>query len=333
MRAAPSVAAMSGRSARRRAGGWARLWPIVAALALHPLLCAFDLNHHVVPPEEIRDGGPAKDAIPAVRDPQFVKAGQAAFLEANDKVIGVVLEGRARAYPIKILNWHEVVDDSIEGTPLAVTFCPLVQGAAVYRRAVGDGQTLVFGVSGKLYQSNLVLYDVNTQSLWSQFDGRALTGPLAGQKLSAIPSTVTTWEAWSKKHPATDVLGIDTGYTRDYGVDPYWGYEHGAEIVSPVTHLDERLDAHEIVLGISADGQDEAFPLSKLAGAPMPLRVRLGGTNLTINYDAGSGAARASAAGERIPAYEGYWFAWAAFHPGTEIWSPAPKAGRRAAAN
>jgi hypothetical protein len=297
------------------------------------MLCGFDLTHHVVPAAEIRDGGPAKDAIPAVRDPQFVRAGQAAFLEANDKVIGVVLEGRARAYPIKILNWHEVVDDSIEGVPLAVTFCPLVQDAAVYRRAAGDGQTLVFGVSGKLYQSNLVLYDANTQSLWSQLDGRALAGPLAGQKLSAIPSTVTTWEAWRKKHPATDVLSMDTGYTRDYGVDPYWGYEHGAEIVSPVTHLDERLDAHEIVLGISAGGQDEAFPLSKLAGAPMPLRVRLGETDLTINYDAGSGAASASAAGERIPAYSGYWFAWAAFHPATAVWSPVAKAGKRAAAN
>lgn len=317
----------------RPRSGWARRWLIAAALALYPMLSGFDLTHHVVPPEEIRDGGPAKDAIPAVKEPQFVKAGQAAFLEANDKVIGVVVEGRARAYPIKILNWHEVVDDSIEGVPLAVTFCPLVHDAAVYRRAAGDGQTLVFGVSGKLYQSNLVLYDANTQSLWSQLDGRALAGPMAGQRLSAIPSTVTTWEAWRKKHPATDVLSMDTGYTRDYGVDPYWGYEHGAEIVSPVTHLDERLDAHEIVLGISAGGRDEAFPLSKLAGAHMPLRVQLGGADLTISYDAGSGAVSASAAGERIPAYNGYWFAWAAFHPATAIWSPAPKAGRRAAAN
>jgi uncharacterized protein DUF3179 len=300
------------------------------------MLTGFGLSHHVVPPEQIRDGGPAKDAIPAVREPQFVKAGQATFLEANDKVIGVVVEGRARAYPIRILNWHEVVDDSIEGIPLAVTFCPLVQDAAVYKRAAGGDQTLVFGVSGKLYQSNLVLYDANTQSLWSQLDGRALAGPMAGRKLSAIPSTIMTWEAWRKKHPATDVLSMNTGYARDYGIDPYWGYEHGAEIVSPVTHLDERLDAHEFVLGISAGGQDEAFTLSKLAGAPMPLRVQLGGTGLTINYDAGSGAASASVAGERIPAYNGYWFAWAAFHPGTAIWSGAPKAGesgKSAAAN
>ncbi|HEY2523935.1 MAG TPA: DUF3179 domain-containing (seleno)protein, partial [Candidatus Binataceae bacterium] len=139
MRAALSAAPMGRGGGRGRAGGWARLWPIAAAFALHPMLCGFDLTHHVVPPAEIREGGPAKDAIPAVQDPQFVRAGQAAFLEANDKVIGVVFEGRARAYPIKILNWHEVVDDSIEGVPLAVTFCPLVQDAAVYRRAAGDG--------------------------------------------------------------------------------------------------------------------------------------------------------------------------------------------------
>jgi uncharacterized protein DUF3179 len=327
----PDVRPMSGHSHRRVS--WARPLLITAVLVLYPMLSGFDLAHHVVPPEQIRDGGPAKDAIPAVRDPQFVKASQATFLEANDKVIGVVVEGRARAYPIRILNWHEVVDDSIEGTPLAVTFCPLVQGAAVYKRTGGGGQTLVFGVSGKLYQSNLVLYDANTQSLWSQLDGRALAGPMAGQKLSAIPSTVTTWEAWRKKHPETDVLSLNTGYARDYGIDPYWGYEHGAELASPVTHLDERLDPHEIVLGISAGGQDEAFPLSKLAGAPMPLRIQLGGADLTINYDAGSGAASASVAGERIPAYDGYWFAWAAFHPATAIWSPAPRANKHPVAN
>jgi Protein of unknown function (DUF3179) len=300
----------------------ARALAIAAAIAIYPVLSGFDLSHHVVPPAEIRDGGPAKDAIPAVLEPQFVKAEHATFLESNDKVIGVVVQGRARAYPIKILNWHEVVDDSIAGTPLAVTFCPLVQGAAVYNRDAG-GKTLTFAVSGKLYQSNLVLYDEGTQSLWSQLEGQALAGPMAGQKLAAIPSTIVTWEAWQKKYPSTDVLSINTGYTRDYGVDPYWGYEHGDQVVSPVAHLDERLSAHELVLGLSAGGQDEAFPLSKLSKAAMPLRVQLGGADLTINYDPDSGAATASVSGERVPVYNGYWFAWAAFHPKTAIWSAA----------
>jgi hypothetical protein len=125
-----------------------RLLAIATAIVIYPVLSGFDLSHHVVPPSEIRDGGPAKDAIPAVLEPQFVKPTDATFLESNDKVIGVVVEGRARAYPIKILNWHEVVDDSIAGTPLAVTFCPLVQGAAVYIREAG-GKTLILGVSGK----------------------------------------------------------------------------------------------------------------------------------------------------------------------------------------
>jgi len=296
-----------------------------AAIAIYPVLSGFELSHHVVPPNEIREGGPAKDAIPAVLEPQFVKAEHATFLESNDKVIGVVIQGRARAYPIKILNWHEVVDDSIAETPLAVTFCPLIQDAAVYSREAG-GKTLTLGVSGKLYQSNLVLYDEGTQSLWSQLEGRALAGPMAGQKLATIPSTVMTWEAWRKKHPATDALSINTGYTRDYGVDPYWGYEHGDQVVSPVTHLDERLSAHELVLGLSAGGQDEAFPLSKLSETAMPLRVQLGGTVLTISYDADSGAATASVSGQRVPAYNGYWFAWAAFHPKTTIWSAAAAA-------
>jgi hypothetical protein len=319
----------AGRGRGRRRGRGFRVWVIAATLAIYPFLGGFDLSHHIVPPDQIRDGGPAKDAIPAVLEPQFVRADRATFLESNDKVIGVVVQGRARAYPIKILNWHEVVDDSIAGAPLAVTFCPLVQGAAVYRREAG-GKTVVLGVSGKLYQSNLVLYDAGTQSLWSQLEGQALTGPMAGQKLTAIPNTVVTWEAWRKKHPTTDVLSINTGYTRDYGVDPYWGYEHGDEMVSPVTHLDERLSAHEIVLGVSAGGQEEAFPLAKLGGAAMPVRTRLGGADLTISYDADSGAATASVSGERIPIYNGYWFAWAAFHPKTAIWSAAPTAAKAA---
>ena len=319
----------AGRGRDRRRGRGSRVWVIAAALAIYPVLGGFDLSHHIVPPDQIRDGGPAKDAIPAVLEPQFVKADRATFLESNDKVIGVVVQGRARAYPIKILNWHEVVDDSIAGTPLAVTFCPLVQGAAVYRREAA-GKTVVLGVSGKLYQSNLVLYDAGTQSLWSQLEGQALAGPMAGQKLAAIPNTVMTWEAWRKKHPTTDVLSINTGYARDYGVDPYWGYEHGDQVVSPVTHLDERLSAHEIVLGVSAGGQDEAFPLSKLGDAAMPVRTRLGGMDLTISYDADSGAATASVSGKRIPIYNGYWFAWAAFHPKTTIWSAAPTAAKAA---
>jgi len=305
------------------------MWVIAAAFAIYPVLGGFDLSHHIVPPGQIRDGGPAKDAIPAVLEPKFVKADRATFLESNDKVIGVVVQGRARAYPVKILNWHEVIDDSIAGTPLAVTFCPLVQGAAVYRREAA-GKTVVLGVSGKLYQSNLVLYDAGTQSLWSQLEGQALAGPMAGHKLAALPNTVVTWEAWRKKHPTTDVLSIDTGYTRDYGVDPYWGYEHGDEVVSPVTHLDERLSAHEIVLGVSAGGEDEAFPLSRLGYAAMPVRIRLGDVDLTISYDAVSGAATASVSGERIPIYNGYWFAWAAFHPKTAIWSAAPAAVKAA---
>jgi hypothetical protein len=320
MRDAMCMTDRRGQGWRRRPG--IRVLTIAVAIAIYPILAGFDLRHHVVPPGQIRDAGPEKDAIPAVLEPRFVAAADAAFLDSNDKVIGLTVQGRARAYPIKILNWHEVVDDSVAGTPLAITFCPLVQDAAVYNRTVG-GKTLTFGVSGKLYQSNLVLYDDDTQSLWSQLEGRALAGPMAGRKLASVPSTLTTWEVWRKKHPTTDVLNINTGYTRDYGVDPYWGYEHSDQIVSPIAHLDGRLDAHELVLGLSAGGRDEAFVLSRLGEAPLPLRVELGGADVTITYDAASGAAAARVSGERVPVYTGYWFAWAAFHPKTAIWSAA----------
>jgi Protein of unknown function (DUF3179) len=139
-------------------------------------LTGFDLARHNVSPDQILDGGPPKDGIPAILQPKFVSASDALFLIPNDRVIGVFVHGRARAYPLKVLNWHEVVDDSVAGTPLAVTYCPLTASAIVYDRNLGK-EPLTLGVSGKLYESNLLFYDKSTQSLWSQIKGEAIAGP------------------------------------------------------------------------------------------------------------------------------------------------------------
>ncbi|MGH8141459.1 MAG: DUF3179 domain-containing (seleno)protein [Steroidobacteraceae bacterium] len=154
----------------------------------------FDLTRHVVPLDQILDGGPPKDGIPAILHPSFVSAGRAAFLTPRDLVIGVVVHDHAWAYPVKILNWHEVVDDSAAGESFAVTFCPLTQSAIVYDRTLGNTQ-LTLAVSGKLYESNLLFYDKSSESLWSQIEGEAVAGPLAGQRLAPLPSVVTTWAA------------------------------------------------------------------------------------------------------------------------------------------
>lgn len=310
------------RFALRRQPSFAWLSVLLAVLG-YPFVTGFDFSHHLVPPEQILSGGPPKDGIPAILEPKFIKADDATFLDPHDRVVGVIIDGKAKAYPFKILTWHEVVDDTVAGKSLAVTYCPLTDSAIVYDRGL-KGKTLTIAVSGKLYESNLLFYDKSTESLWSQIEGQAITGPLAGQRLAPLPSTVTTWWIWHKFHPDTLVLDVDTGYSRNYGVDPYQDYESSAGIMFPVTALDKRLPAKERVLGLIVNGQDEAFPYSALAALKgRPVNVSLGGAPVTIVFDEPTQTAGALIAGKHIPAYTGYWFAWAAFHPKTGIWKNA----------
>jgi hypothetical protein len=174
----------------RRRGARLPLTSVPLFIALFTCLTGFDLTRHSVPLGQILNGGPPKDGIPAILQPKLVGASDASFLMPDDRVIGVFVHGKARAYPLKILNWHEVVDDSVGGKPLAVTFCPLTQSAIVYDRDLGE-KPLTLGVSGKLYESNLLFYDKATESLWSQIKGQAVAGPLTGRRLEPLPSIVT----------------------------------------------------------------------------------------------------------------------------------------------
>jgi hypothetical protein len=248
-----------------------------------------------------------------------VGASDAVFLMPEDQVIGVVVAGKARAYPLKILNWHEVVDDAVAGRAFAVTYCPLTASAIVYDRKLGK-KPLTLAVSGKLYQSNLLFYDKKTESLWSQVKGAAVAGPLTGSRLEPLPSVVTPWAIWRKAHPDTLVLDIKTGYSRNYGIDPYQSYESSDEVMFPVLPTDDRLPAKERVLGLTINGVDEAFPFSRLAAASTPLKLGLGGEHVIVIFDAASRTVGAVARGKRVPMYTGYWFGWAVFHPKTAIW-------------
>src|SRR5215471_9732793 len=184
---------------------------MVVALAAGALVAsqsvpyAFDLSRHIVPPEEIIGGGPPKDGIPAILNPKFVRPQEAHFLADDDQVIGVARGGEAKAYPLRIMNWHEVVDDSVGGEPLAVTYCPLTASAVVFDRQI-HGREVVFGVSGLLYQSNLLMYDRATESLWSQLGGQSVAGSMASTGLASVPSELTTWRHWRALHPDTLVL-------------------------------------------------------------------------------------------------------------------------------
>ena len=184
----------------------------------------FDVTVHSVPINEILNGGPPKDGIPALINPKFVSASDGdKFLKKRDRVLAIEYNGVAKAYPIRILNWHEVVNDDFNGRPVVVTWCPLCLSGIVYDPK-HDGGRLTFGVSGKVYKSNLLMYDRETGSLWSQMLQRAITGPLTGSVLGMLPAEHSTLQRWRTLHPNTLVLSLDTGYKRDYGLNPYREY-------------------------------------------------------------------------------------------------------------
>jgi len=309
-----------------------RIWlPSLALLGL-TLLCGFDLSHHNVPIDEIMNGGPLKDGIPALLSPEFVPAAQASFLDDSDRVLGLVIREEARAYPLRILDWHEVVDDVVGSRAVVVTFCPLTRSGIVYRRP-GEA-SLTFGVSGMLYQSNLLMYDKSTESLWSQLGGEAIAGPMTGARLDALPSVETTWGEWRREHPDTRVLSTNTGFQREYGKNPYAHYEASSPLMFPVTNLDSRLPPKEPVVGVATKEGSEAFVVSALSAAHGPVHVRMGNSDVTVRYDRRGDAAVAKIDGRPAVTIRTYWFAWSAFHPKTVIWRgvAGTKAPRRSAA-
>src|SRR5689334_10545502 len=161
-----------------------------------------------------------KEKSAAITKPKFVAAKEASFLQVGDRVIGVVVGDVAKAYPLRILNWHEVVNDVTSGKPVAVTYGPLTGDGAVYSRIV-DGKTITLAPANKLYQNNTLLTDSATHSLWSQIDGKAIAGPDKGKQLTGLASIITIWELWKSYHPKTLAMTMDTGFARNYKVDPY----------------------------------------------------------------------------------------------------------------
>lgn len=241
-------------------------------------------------------------------------------------MIGVQHRGIARAYPIAILNWHEVVNDRYGEEPVVVTFCPLCGTGMVFRAAVG-GRPLVFGVSGLLYNSDVLLYDRQTGSLWSQLLAKAVSGPHKGQPLTQLAAEHTTWADWRKRHPDSQVLTPQTGHERDYRRDPYAGYGRSAELMFPVRFQDARLHPKEQVIGVSVGNLHKAYPFSHLSRVPTPLEDRLGTQQLRIEFDPAHRTGRVfDADGRVMPSVIAFWFAWYAFHPDTALFVPGAKA-------
>ena len=292
---------------------------IVAFLSL--FLVGFDLSSSSIPKEEILSGGPPKDGIPAILKPKFIKPSEARFLKENDRILGIYQGGLAKAYPIKILNWHEVVNDSVGGRPVVITYCPLCGTGMAFDPMV-NGRRLTFGVSGLLYKSDVLFYDHQTESLWSQILREAVTGKaMLGKRLTLLPLTHTTWKAWRKERPETLVLSTDTGYRRDYSKDPYNRYEQSAHVMFPVGEIDKRYLPKSWVLGLELGDATKAYPFSELERSGGSFTDSVASKKVTIQYDSDSRTARVrDVDGKEIPSVMAYWFAWMAFHPDTEVY-------------
>jgi hypothetical protein len=279
----------------------------------------FDLSRSSIDPAAILSGGPPRDGIPAIDRPQFVTTHQVDFLRDDDIVIGLVRGDTARAYPLRILVWHEVVNDVIGDTPVAVTYCPLCGTGMVFDRQTGETER-TFGVSGLLYQSNVLLYDRESESLWSQLAMRAVSGSAVGQELAWLPSEHLTWRAWRKNHPDGDVLSTETGFDRDYGGAAYASYFAAGTPMFPVPQTRQELPNMTWVIGVIVNGQPKAYPVKELS-AGGPIEDRVGGKPIVVRYNAESRHPEITGSqGEQIPSVMVFWFAWQAFYPGTELW-------------
>lgn len=279
----------------------------------------FFVEELLVPIEEIKDGGPGKDGIPSIDNPNFINTDENNFLTSRDEILGVNFNGVVKAYPIKIMNRHEIVNDYFGDVPVAITFCPLC-GSGVGVKAMGEKQRLSFGVSGLLYNSDVLLYDRETESLWSQILGQAINGEASGQKLKFVPVELTSWGEWKKRFPNSLILSTQTGFDFDYEKKVYQKYFETEQLMFPVKHQSEYFNNKDKIIGIEVDGKFKAYSLKKLKRKKLPIQDTFNGKQLMIYFDKKSNAARIeNEDGVVLNGMTMFWFAWYTFHPKTEI--------------
>jgi hypothetical protein len=248
----------------------------------------------LIDPAEVLSGGPPPDGIPSIDDPQFLDVADSLdILPANEPVVALEIDGDARAYPVRALVWHEIVNDTVAGVPVAVTYCPLCNSAATYERRI-DGAETTFGTSGRLFASALVMYDRATETLWTHYDGRAVIGVLTGAELREYPSPLLAWEDFRSAYPTGKVLDwTRTGYDRDYGRNPYAGYDDPSK--TPFAFrgsIDDRALAMQRIVGVNVEGEAAAYALEFISeGEGKATNVELGGKPLVILWKSGQSSA------------------------------------------
>ena len=308
--------------------------------------------------EEIVWGGVRKDGIPALDHPKFADGRHATWMMPDEQVFGVVIAGDARAYPERILAWHEMANDRVGGRAVSLSYCTLCGAAILYEGQASDGQTYTFGSSGLLYRSNKLMYDRQTGTLWSQLTGEPVLGPLLSKRIAplrVLPLTSTTWREWLAKHPRTRVLRLETGYDRDYRPGAAYGkYFASPDTMFPVWKKPPAsLEVKDWVLVVNVGSVRKIYPVGELAQMAL-VHDRVGGREIVLvgerayfsdgrRFDRRGNALVDVATGEsftieeerlapaegeglpRVPAHRAFWFGAYAFYPGTEVWQPDRK--------
>ena len=279
-----------------------------------------DFTNAKVDEKEIIDGCSGKDCIPSIDEPQFESIEEATWLADDDIVFTIDYKGIQRAYPQRILNWHEIVNDTIAGDPITITFCPLCGSAVAFERTVNNVIT-EFGVSGKLHNNDLIMYDRYEGNLWQQITGEGIVGPAAIRNEVLTPVTIgsTTWGEWKTQQPDTQVLSRETGYQRDYDRYPYGTYEENDELLFGIEELDTSLQIKTVVYGVEVNGASKAYPLSVLQPG-QKIQDTVGNIDIIIQLADDGTVEVETDSGEEIVPLRLFWFAWAAFHPDTELY-------------
>ncbi len=240
----------------------------------------------LIPVNQIFDGGPGKDGIPAVSSPKFTDSDVLTFMDDNDFVIGINIGGEIRAYPHPILDWHEIVNDKIGGNAFAVTYCPLT-GSAVGWNRILNGVETTFGVSGNLYNTNLMPYDRATNSNWSQMKLQCVNGNLIGQEADLVHLIETTWKTWKEMYPGSNVMTENTGFTKPYGLFPYGDYKvNHNRLIFPVSPDDNRLPRKERVIGVIVGDVSKVYQISRFSSGMETIDDNFNGESIVV---AGSG--------------------------------------------
>ena len=273
---------------------------------------------HSVSLDDLHQGCRERDCIPSIDDPKYVASADASHVNDDELVLTLSFEGEYRAWPARILDQHEIVNDVIAGTPIAITWCPLCGSAVGVMRQI-EGELTAFGVSGLLYNSDLVFYDRTTGTLFDQIEAKGIVGPLTGIELELVPVGITRWSRWKEAHPETLVLTTDTGFDFDYSKDHYAKYRDDDRIWFPVGATSDTIHPKTVVYGFHIRDQYVAYT-EELIEKDGVVEHDIGGQSVIVTLGAdGSAALTEVDSGEVHAPVRLFWFAWYTFHPETEL--------------